>query len=68
MKKKYQWMLAAIRPLVFTMTISGASVFTSCSDKADNPSKDEPEQAVNEFLDEEKGDVRYKNGKFLGFK
>ena len=60
MKKKYQWMLAAIRPLVFTMTICGASVFTSCSDKADNPSKDEPEQAVNEFLDEEKGDERMK--------
>ena len=51
MKKQ---ILSTIRPLVITMVFCGASVFTACSDNMDNPSKDEPEQEVNEFLDEEK--------------
>ena len=54
MKITFQWMLAA------TLVCGTATVFTSCTDKNDNPSKDEPKQEVNEFLDEDKGDERMK--------
>ena len=46
-----QWVLTAT-------LICGASVLTSCTDNNDNPSKDEPEQEVNEFLDYDKARER----------
>jgi para-nitrobenzyl esterase len=46
-----QWVLTAT-------LICGASVLTSCTDNNDNPSKDEPEQKVNEFLDYDKARER----------
>ena len=51
MRTMMQWVLTAT-------LICGASVLTSCTDNNDNPSKDEPEQKVNEFLDYDKARER----------